>query len=349
MYGLTDVHTDQFFAGVARELASWDGVETIEIEDAPGVLTPERAATLLPAVGAAAGDVPLELHCHNTTGLAPLVYIEGLRHGITILHSVARSMANGPSLPSTDALLENLEVLGHTHSLDVTQLAPVSDQFARAAQEAGGPAAGFYLGVPNEFSLRPYRHQLPGGMTGTLRNQLAQHGMADRLEDVLEETIRVREELGQPIMATPFSQFVGIQAVLNVVTGERYKLVPDEVIQYTLGHYGPLMRPVEPDVADRILSQPRAGHFRSWERPQPSLAEIRKQFGRRLSDEELLLRYMVSEEEFREVYGGGALRADPRTRAATIVSQVKELVAEASGFTSFSASTPEFSVRLSRS
>jgi oxaloacetate decarboxylase (Na+ extruding) subunit alpha len=345
MYGLTDVHTDEFFAGVAKELASWEGVETIEIEDAPGVLTPERAATLLPALRAAAPDVPFELHCHNTTGLAPLVYIEGLKHGIEIIHTVAESMANGPSLPSTVKMLEDLRVLGHTHSLDESRLEPVSEHFRRAAKDAGGEAAGFYLGVPYEFSLLPYRHQLPGGMTGTLRNQLAQHGMADRLEDVLEETILVREDLGQPIMATPFSQFVGIQAVLNIVTGERYKLVPDEVIQYTLGHYGPLMRPVAPDVADRILSQPRAEHFRTWERPQPSLKSIRAQFGKNISDEELLLRYMVSEEEANDVFSGRAAK----TGARSIVAAVKDLIDERRSFTSVSVSTPELSVRLKRS
>jgi oxaloacetate decarboxylase alpha subunit len=348
MYGLTDVHTDEFFADRAREMAGWEGVTSIEVEDAPGVLTPERAATLIPALQEATGDVPVELHCHNTTGLAPLVYIEGLRHGIRIIHTCARAMANGASLPSTEAMLEAVTALGHEHGLDQTKLGPVSEHFTAAAAEAGGPEAGFLLGIPNEYSVLPYAHQLPGGMTGTLRNQLAQHGMGHRIDEVLEETMLVREDLGQPIMATPFSQFVGIQAVLNIVTGERYKIVPDEVIQYTLGHYGPLMRPVAPDVADRVLSQPRAEHFRKWERPQPTLADVRKQFGKSVSDDELLLRYMLSEEEVRDVLERGGIPIDPRTSASNVLGSVVELIEEAKPFRSFSVSRPGLSVELRR-
>jgi oxaloacetate decarboxylase alpha subunit len=343
MYGLTDVHTDEFFADRAREIASWDGVKTIYVEDAPGVLTPERAATLLPALQAATPGVELELHCHNTTGLAPLVYIEGLKAGITILHTASRPMANGPSLPSTETMLETLSVLGHTHGLDESRLPPVAEHFAREAE-----AAGYEVGVPNEFSLLPYRHQLPGGMTGTLKSQLAQHGMEDRLRDVLDETMIVREELGQPIMATPFSQFVGIQAVLNIVTGDRYSIVPDEVIHYALGHYGPLMRPVQPDVMDRIMCQPRAGALKDWERPRHSLGEIRARLGRHLSDEELLLRFHLADAEVDAMLAKGPIRTDPRVAASNIVEHVAELVSEAGSLRSISISRPDLSINVRR-
>jgi len=345
MYGLTDVHTDEFFAARAKEMAGWDGVKTIEMEDAPGVLTPERAATLLPALQQATEGVPLELHVHNTTGLAPLVYIEGLRAGIRIFHTCSRTLANGPSLPSTEGMLEIIDALGHTHGLDASKLAPVAEHFARAAAEAG---PGYRVGVPSEYSIRTYAHQLPGGMMGTLRNQLAQHGMEHRLDEVLEETITVRGELGEPIMATPFSQFVGIQAVLNVVTGERYGIVPDEVIQYALGHYGPLMRPVQPDVMDRVLSQPRAEHFASWERPQPTLAEIRAQFGKRISDEELLLRFMHSEEEVRDVLAGDHVPRDPRRKTSNILQSLSELIPEAGAMRRFSLTLPGIEIHLGR-
>jgi oxaloacetate decarboxylase alpha subunit len=344
MYGLTDLHTDEFFAARAREMAEWEGVKTIELEDAPGVLTPERAVTLLPALQEATPGVPLELHCHNTTGLAPLVYMEGLKADVDIFHTCSRTLANGPSLPSTEGMLEIIEALGHTHGLDESKLGPVAEHFARAADEAG-----YRIGVPSEYSIRTYAHQLPGGMMGTLRNQLSQHGMEHRLDEVLEETITVRGELGEPIMATPFSQFVGIQAVLNVVTGERYSIVPDEVIQYSLGHYGPLMRPVEPDVLDRVLNQPRAEHFATWERPQPTLAEIRRQFGKRISDEELLLRFMHSEEEVRDVLEGNHAPGDPMRKASNIVQSLSELIPEAGSLRHFSFSRPGFDVELSRS
>ena len=172
--------------------------------------------------------------------------------------------------------------------------------------------------------------------------------MSDRLQDVLEEIPSVRRDLGEPIMATPFSQFVGIQALLNVVTGERYKLVPDEVIQYTLGHYGPLARPVNPDIADKILGSSRAEKFARWEQPQPSLADLRERFGRRISDEDLLLRVMFSGEEVDAMKSAGAVPTDPRRSSSAIVDNVCDLIEESRGMVSVSVSAPHLSVNLRR-
>lgn len=343
MYGLTGVHDDAFFADKAREMASWPGVESIYVEDAAGVLTPERARTLLPAIRQATGTLPLELHCHNTTGLAPHNYIEGIHAGFTTLHTASRPMANGPSLPSTEAMTTVVEHLGHTHNLDADQFAPVAENFTWAAYDAG-----FEPGVPAEYDPRIYQHQIPGGMTGTLKNQLDMHDMADRLDQVFAEIPQVREELGHPIMATPFSQFVGIQAVLNVVTGERYKMVPDEVLHYALGHYGPLPKGIEPEVQDRIMSTPRAAEFEKWERPQPSLAEIRERIGGNLSDEELLLRYLTSDEEVDAMLAAGPIRTDPRRSANNTVNHINELLRESQsrGLSTVHIDTPEFSVRM---
>jgi oxaloacetate decarboxylase alpha subunit len=343
MYGLTDVHTDEFFAARAKEMAAWRGVESVYMEDAPGVLTPERAGTLFPALKEATGDVPLELHCHNTTGLAPLVYLEGIRHGIHILHTASRAMANGPSLPSTEAMVDNVTALGHTHGLDVSQLTPVAENFAREAD-----AAGYEVGVPHEYSVRNYGHQLPGGMMGSLKRQLAEHGMEDRLQEVLDEIPRVREELGQPIMATPFSQFVGIQALLNVVTGDRYSVVPTEVVQYTLGHYGPLMRPVNPEVADRILDDPKIKEFENWEQPQPTLKDLRDRFGHGISDEELVLRALFSGEEIDGMLAAGPPCTDPRMSASVIVGNIKELIGEPRRARSLTISQPGMTLQLVR-
>jgi oxaloacetate decarboxylase alpha subunit len=324
MYGLTDLHTDEFFADRAREMAGWEGVKTIYVEDAPGVLTPERAATLLPALQEATPGVRLELHVHNTTGLAPLVYVEGIKAGIDILHTCSLPLANGPSLPSTEAMVEIVEELGHTHDLDKSQLAPVAEHFEREAKRMG-----WALGVPNEYRMSPYRHQLPGGMTGTLINQLDEYGMPERFPEVVDEIVRVREELGQPIMATPFSQFVGIQAVLNVVLDERYKVVPEEVLHYALGHYGPLMRPVEPHVADRIFSQPRVKELEKWERDQTTLEEFRQRLGKDLSDEELLLRYLCPAEHVDKMLASGPLRTEPPVGSPDLGDQLMQLIEEA--------------------
>ena len=340
MYGLTDVHDDAFFAAQAREMASWEGVSSIYVEDAAGVLTPERAATLLPALRAATGLMPLELHCHNTTNLAQHNYIEGIKAGFTLFHTASRPMANGPSLPSTEAMLPIVEQLGHEHRLDESQLEPVASNFLWAAHDAGFPP-----GQPAEYDPRIYDHQLPGGMTGTLKNQLAQHGMAHRLDAVLAEIPQVREELGQPIMATPFSQFVGIQAVLNIVSGERWIMVPDEVVHYALGHYGPLRRTIAPDVLDKIMTVPRARQISQWERPTPTLRQIRSLWRADLSDEELLLRFMTSDVEVDAMLAQGALRTRRDSAGVELLRHVVRSSSETSSPTSIMVSAPGLSVR----
>jgi len=129
------------------------------------------------------------------------------------------------------------------------------------------------------------------------------YGMADRLPDVLEEAVRVRAEMGYPIMATPFSQLVGIQALLNVVHGERYVTIPDENLMYLAGHYGRPPGALDPEVVDRASSTERGrAMFNGWEPPQPSLAEIRKSYGEHLSDEELLLRYLIPGPDIDRMY-----------------------------------------------
>jgi len=145
-------------------------------------------------------------------------------------------------------------------------------------------------------------------------------------------------------MATPLSQFVGIQAVLNVVTGNPYSISPDEVLHYFLGHYGPIYGPVNQDVKDRILSTPRAKEIANWVRPNPSLKEIRATFGSDISDEELLLRYMNSKDEVDKTLANGPVRKDPRRSSNAIVENVIELLADRRQSTSFSVQTAEFSL-----
>jgi len=153
-------------------------------------------------------------------------------------------------------------------------------------------------GKPLEYDAYQYVHQVPGGVISNLKHQLTQLRMDHRLEEVLEEVVQVRRDLGYPIMVTPFSQFMVTQASINVMLGERYKQVVDEVIQYTLGFWGEeASSSVDPNIKDSILSLPRARELSNWEPPQPSIEEVRQQLGGPgLSDDELLLRYIVREE-----------------------------------------------------
>ncbi len=190
--------------------------------------------------------------------------------------------------------------LGHDVALDDSRLAEVSDHLAALAIELG-----HHIGEPTEYSLATIQQQFPGGMTGTLRNQLVTYGMEDRLPEVLEEAIRVRAEMGYPLMATPFSQLVGIQALLNVVQGERYATIPDENLMFLAGHYGPAPGEIDQELLDRAFGTIRGRTVLETPPAQPSIAEIRREYGERLSDEELLLRYLIPGPDVDAMYAAG--------------------------------------------
>jgi oxaloacetate decarboxylase alpha subunit len=310
MFSHSPVHTDEYFESRVREMATWPGVDTIILGDEAGVLTAERAASWIPRMRAAAGHVPLELHLHNTTGMNSVNLLTGVAEGVSIVHTAVSALANGPSLPSTEVTVDNLRRLGHTVDIDDSALPEIAAHFGRIAESEGHP-----VGTPAEYRLAVYEQQLPGGMTGTLRNQLRSYEMEDRLAAVLLEAEVVRAEMGYPVMATPFSQLVGIQALLNVVTGERYSVIPEENLQYLAGHLGPHPGPVDQEVLDRALSTHRGREIRDNPPAQPALAEVRRQYGQTLSDEELLLRVLMPSTDVDAMYAAGPvvrnLRAHP--------------------------------------
>ncbi len=315
------VHTDAYYGARAAELAASPDVDTLLIYDTAGCLQPERVGSLVAQVRANAGGKPIELHSHNVTGLSTWTYLEAIRHGVTILHTAARPLANGPSMPSTEIMLRNIALDGHTHSIDDALLAQVSAHF-----EAIGRTYGLRIGVPNEFDLSAYAHQIPGGMTGTLRNQLAQHRMADRLDDVLDETAAVRKELGYPGMMTPFSQLVGVSAVMNIVTGKRWSVIPDEVIQYALGYYGRPVAPIEAHVMERIEAAPRYREIKAHPPENPSLEEVRRRNGNVSDDDELLLRAVVPIHDIEAMRAAGPIRLDFPTLSSPEADFARELM-----------------------
>ncbi len=302
VYTISPVHTDDYYARKAAEIAGLD-VDFVLLKDSIGLLTPERTRTLVPAILKNLDGLPLEIHSHCTTGLAPLCYLEAIKLGVRTVHTATTPLANGNSLPSVEMTLKNIRRLGYTARLDPEALETIAAHFTNVARREGKP-----MGVPVEYDLSQYDHQIPGGMRSNLESMLSMRGESHRLEEVLEETIAVHKELGYPVMITPLSQLVGTQAVLNVVLGERYKLVPDEVFKYALGLYGNPVAPVDPDVLDRIFGSPRGKQFLNWQPPQPSIEDLRHQYGERLSDDQLLTRLMLPEES---VEGILALMASP--------------------------------------
>jgi oxaloacetate decarboxylase (Na+ extruding) subunit alpha len=317
LYADSPHHTDEYYAARTRELVAL-GADGIELEDAAGLLTPERTRSLVAAIVGAAGGLPVEIHFHSNNALAPINYLEGLLAGASRVHTASRPLAAGVSLPSTEVTVANLRYAGFDVDLDESRFPAVEEHLLRVAEYEALP-----VGTPAEYSLFLYRHQLPGGMSGTFKAQLRDRGMEDRFEEVLDEMARVRVELGYPVMATPFSQLVGTQAVLNVVTGKRYSVVPDEVLIYAHGFYGRPVAPLDPEVLDRIMSTPKAKSYADWEPPQPELAELRQRFGAGISDDELILRLLVPESDV------DVMRATPpRSRDFVATSREMRFVRE---------------------
>ena len=301
MFALSPVHTDAYYGEQARRLSAIPEVDTLLLYDTAGVLEKDRLSTLLPAIVAAAGGKPIEFHANNLMGQSAKAYLDAVPLGVSILHTASRPMANGPSVPSTEIMAHNLALAGYAHNLDLARLPAVAAHFGSV-----GRACGFAVDQAAEYDIGSVRHQVPGGMFGTLKAQLAQHGMADRLDEVLDEVAVVRRELGWPGMATPFSQLVGIQAVLNLVTGDRYSIIPDEVIVYAAGHHGAPVAPIDPAVLDRIMAAPRARDIVANPPEQPDLAELRRRHGTD-DDDELILRALVPAADIERMRAAGPL------------------------------------------
>jgi pyruvate/oxaloacetate carboxyltransferase/biotin carboxyl carrier protein len=291
MYTSSPVHTNDHWAEKTRLIAaSKDCIDRIMIEDASGVMTPERTRELVSIVQRNCDGIPLEFHCHCNSGLAPLCYLEAIQAGVTTVHTAVAPLANGTSLPATESVLKNIRRLGYESDLDEDALAAVSSHFRGIAEREGLP-----IGRPMEYDLFHFEHQVPGGMMTNLARQLREIKMEHRLDEILEEAMRVRREFGYPVMATPYSQIVGAQAFENVVSGERYKKFTDESMKYLLGYYGEPSFSLDQEVMDKLMSLPRTQEFLDW-KPDAylkSVEELRQELGPDLSDDDLLLKILI--------------------------------------------------------
>ncbi len=281
---LSPIHDDAHYVARARTLAESPDVDAVYIKDPGGLLTPLRARTLIPAVMAAIGNKPLELHSHCTIGVGELTYMDAPAWGVSAVQCASGAAADGISNPPSERVVSNLRALGHQIDIDDQALAEVSRYFTRLAEAEGLP-----VGRPQAFDASYLHHQLPGGTVGTMRRHLAEARVSHLEGAVIEELDRVRQELGWPIVMTPFAQMLITQAVLNVTGKERYATIPDEIIRYALGKFGRPNVPIAPNIMDRIESLPRTRELRQ-QPGMPPLAELRKRIGPELSDEEFLLR-----------------------------------------------------------
>jgi oxaloacetate decarboxylase alpha subunit len=304
VYSLSPRHTDEHYAEKTRTAVKLKP-DVIYLKDPAGLLTPERIKTLLPVIMANAAEIPVELHSHCTTGLAPVCYADAVALGCRILHTALPPLADGSSLPSLITAAKNVESLGLRADVHLANVETVTRHFTGIALREGLP-----IGRPVDYDVAQYIHHVPGGVISHLRHQLTQIGQRERLPEVLKEIARVRKDLGYPIMVTPFSQFVCSQATLNVIIGERYAQVSDEIIHFAGGHWGAEAASlIDPNIRDRILGHSRAKAIFSRSTAEPDLGDIRKRYGEHLSDEELLLHYIAPSREVEAMHAAGLPRA----------------------------------------
>lgn len=321
VYTVSPVHTDLYYAQRARELAGL-GADAVFLKDPSGLLTPERVRTLVPALKGVLGPTPLQLHTHCLTGLGPLCALEAIKAGVNTVHTATSPLAHGASQPPTEWVVRNARRLGFEVALDVDGLEPVARHLESVAAREGKP-----LGRIAEYDPFHYQHQVPGGMISNLRSQLRDIGLEHRLEAILEEAARVRAELGYPIVVSPFAQFVITQAVLNVVQGERYATVPDEVRKYALGYYGRLAAPIEPNVLDRVAGRGQPVTARPGELIPPALDRVRAARGPFASDDDLLLAVFYGPQEYGRLVRARPIQMEYQGGTTALLELIKGLAA----------------------
>jgi oxaloacetate decarboxylase alpha subunit len=285
-YTLSPVHTDAYYVERARELVKM-GVDFLCVKDPTGLLTPDRGRTLFPAlVKAVKGKgIPLQLHSHCQSALAPEVYTEAMKAGFEYAYTALEPLGNGASLPETQDIHRRALALGMASRLDEAAMREASKYFEWLTVREGKPR-----GVVAKYDKALYEHQVPGGMISNLKSQLAAMQMGERLPEILEEVAQVRHDLGYPILVSPFAQYIVTQAVLNVVQGERYRTIPDEVRKYACGYYGRLAAEPAAEFLERARIKP--GEMvteRAADHIQPWLPRLRQRLGPGVSDEDLLL------------------------------------------------------------
>lgn len=337
-YSISPVHTDEYYLEKVAQLDASPAIDSVYFKDPAGLMTPDRVRDLVPRLQAQLANKPMrELHSHASTGLAPLTLLEAADHGMDILHTALPPLANGNSHSSGIRMAENLRARGHTVDVDVEAMREASAIMQRHARLYRLPS-----GAPAEYEEAYYRHNIPGGVMTTLERQLDEMGKRDLLPAVIEESMQVREDLGWPIVVTPFAQYIVTQATLNIMSGERYSQISDEVIDMLLGDFGDVPGHVDPDLMDRVMNSRRAMQRRTEPSDPPSIATLRERFGRDISDEDLLMRAVMP---------AAQVDAMVDRRAAGPTPSIRDLLAAVEStphVTSFSFTAGDTSVSITR-
>lgn len=305
-YTYSPVHTIDQFVTIARTQESM-GIDTLCIKDMAGILSPVEATSLISALVKAV-KIPIQVHSHMTSGMAVAMYLSAVKAGASTIDTAVSSLAGFSSQPPTETLVAILEAEGYDTGLDHARVTKANAHF-KALKKVREPAAGLGENVDAEV----LEHHIPGGMISNLRSQLQHQGALDRLPDVLKELPRTRADMGYPPLVTPTSQIIGVQAVLNVLAGQRYKMVTQETRDYVKGLYGNSPVPINPKLAKKILNGEKPVTCRPADLLKPGLAEAAAQLDPKLVEkEEDILSYCLFPEVALSYFKWRAQPADQR-------------------------------------
>ena len=286
---ISPVHNLELFIKDAKQLVEM-GADSICIKDMAGLLVPYTAYELVKAMKENI-KVPIQLHTHYTSGVASMTYLKAIEAGCDIVDCAISPMAMGTSQPPTEPLVATLKDTPYDTGLDLEKLSEIADYFRPIKEKyvQSGLLDIKVMGV----DVNTLIYQVPGGMLSNLVSQLKQSNAVDKFEEVLKEVPKVREDFGYPPLVTPTSQIVGTQAVLNVVTGERYKMVPKESKALVKGEYGRTPAPVNPEVQKKILKDEEPITARPADFIEPELESIKNQMKEYLEQDEDILSYAL--------------------------------------------------------
>jgi oxaloacetate decarboxylase alpha subunit len=266
------------------------GADSICIKDMSGLLTPYYAYELVSALKKAV-KVPLELHSHATSGLASMTYLKAIEAGVDIIDTAISPFSQGTSQPPTEPLVATLQNTEYDTGLKIDKLNEIAEYFNPIREKSleSGLLNPKVLGV----NINTLIYQVPGGMLSNLVSQLKLQNALDKFDEVLKEVPKVREDLGYPPLVTPTSQMVGTQAVLNVITGERYKMVPKEIKAYVKGMYGKPTVPIKQEIVEKIIGDEEIITCRPADLIKPQLNSLRNEIKEYLEQEEDVLSYAL--------------------------------------------------------
>ena len=288
-YTVSPVHTEDYFVKLAQQIEEL-GADTICIKDMANLLLPYKAYSLVKRLKESV-KIPIHLHTHNTSGTGDMTLLKAIEAGVDIVDTALSPLGNGTSQPATEPLVATLQGTEYDTGLDLSLMSQAAVHFRKVADKL--KAEGVLDPKVLSVDINTLLYQVPGGMLSNLINQLKQANASDKFYDVLAEIPRVREDFGYPPLVTPTSQIVGTQAVMNVLSGERYKLNPKESQGLMRGEYGRLPAPVNEEVRRKVIGDAKVITHRPADDIAPELEKYRKEIGQYITQEEDVLTYAL--------------------------------------------------------